>query len=714
MINTSSEYKAVICGQDRRFYGEANIILTNGITISFNGDKIKALKIEDASSQSGKFTLGSAIVNELILSLNNMDDAYSDYDFTGAIIRPSVGLKLSSTIETLQKGVFTADDPKVRSSIITLTALDNMHKFDKPFKDVVQIFPCTNYTLLSAVCMHCGVDLATHSFLNGDYVIQSRPVDDAINCREIISWIATMAGCFARCNTSGELDMKWYDMSVLDADSIDGGYFDSSNPYSSGDNVDGGSLSDYSSGDNIDGGLFTDTDKYHNFYSITNNNISTDDVVITGIKVADSSETPNTVLFGQEGYVISIEGNKLIQSQSDAQAIANSVGAKLVGMRFRPLSITTRSDPSVEAGDVAYVSVRKGISYQTVITNVSYSIYQSMRITCDADSPARNSATRYSEAAKAVVEARKNTELQLSTYDLAVQRMNRLAANTMGYYYTEVKQEDGAIIAYRHDKPNLEDSTIIYKEGIDGFWLSTDGGQTYSYGRDSQGNAVLNILDAIGIRLEWLKAGKLYSKDGSTLIDMDYGVANSDNISFVDNVADGYPLRMPFNIDDAVSKITSLKLKYTIDKFRTYSTTTESAGHTYTSTASSSRGTGEYTSSTSSMDITTGGGTDEVGHTHSVYIPGHDHVYYLHIHSHDFEIPSHAHDLNYGIMENVSIDNNAAVFVDGTQRATISEAQGIIDLTAFVTTVGWHNIEIRSTTLKRVSAQINIKSYIKS
>lgn len=82
--------------------------------------------------------------------------------------------------------------------------------------------------------------------------------------------------------------------------------------------------------------------------------------------------------------------------------------------------------------------------------------------------------------------------------------MNKLAANTLGFYYTEEKAEDGSIIAYRHDKPNLSESTIIYKNGIDGFFLSVDGGQTWKAGFDSNGDAVLNILYAIGIQSKWI------------------------------------------------------------------------------------------------------------------------------------------------------------------------------------------------------------------
>lgn len=93
--------------------------------------------------------------------------------------------------------------------------------------------------------------------------------------------------------------------------------------------------------------------------------------------------------------------------------------------------------------------------------------------------------------------------------------MNELAANTLGFYYTEEKAADGSIIAYRHDKAKLSESKIIYKNGIDGFFLSVDGGQTWKAGFDSNGDAVLNILYAIGIQSKWINTRGFTATDNS-------------------------------------------------------------------------------------------------------------------------------------------------------------------------------------------------------
>jgi hypothetical protein len=104
-------------------------------------------------------------------------------------------------------------------------------------------------------------------------------------------------------------------------------------------------------------------------------------------------------------------------------------------------------------------------------------------------------------------------------------------------------------------------------------------------------------------------------------------------------------------------------------------------------------------------------------HNHVFTVPGqssHTHGITILSHSHNVDIPSHSHALDFGIKELAISDLAIDIYVDGIKRSSVSLQQGIIDLTAYIATTGWHTIELRSTTLKRISAQINIKSYIKS
>lgn len=513
MINISNEYKRYIADTvnstlSRDFTAKVDIELADSTLLNITEKDIvkSGLKINDATSSNNSFQIGSAIINQCTLMLNNIGGKFDQYDFTDAVIRPYIGLKLSETTEWLKKGIFTVDEPTVASSIISLVALDNMNKFDTPFSGVIISFPCTQLQLLQAVCLHCGVYLATTTFTNSDFIVTRRPDDEATTCREIVAWIAQNSGNFARCNTDGALELKWYDMTAFEqTDDLDGGIFDGSVPYSSGDNADGGNFSNYNSGDNIDGGTFLQMERYHHIYALNQATIGTNDVIITGIQVkaqGTESDYGETVLFGNKGYVIEIT-NPLI-TENTASTIANSVGAKIVGMMFRPCNISVLSDPSREAGDVAYLSYKDNV-YQILLTSVSYQIGGNDNISCGAETPSRKQSVRFDATTKAIIEARKETEKKLTAYDIAVKQLNSVMANAMGYYPTSETQEDGSTIDYMHDKPTLAESVIIWKKSIDGFAVSTDGGQTYTSGFTADGNIIAKTLAVIGINAEWIK-----------------------------------------------------------------------------------------------------------------------------------------------------------------------------------------------------------------
>ena len=107
-------------------------------------------------------------------------------------------------------------------------------------------------------------------------------------------------------------------------------------------------------------------------------------------------------------------------------------------------------------------------------------------------------------------------------YETAQQQMNNLLAKSFGIFHTAEAQTDGSTIHYLHDKPTLTGSTTIWKMTGDAFMVSTDGGKTYSAGMDSSGNALVNILSAIGIEAAWINCDNLMALSanlGGWLID---------------------------------------------------------------------------------------------------------------------------------------------------------------------------------------------------
>lgn len=529
MINTSTEYKQGM-EQKRRFVAKATCLLKNGTVLDFDKTNLMAggIKIADGVSGTSKFEVGTAIINQLTIMVCNGEETFSDYDFTDAVITAWVGMPLDDRIEWLKKGVFNASDPTTTPGVITLKALDNMSKFDAAYDGGIG-FPATLQTIVQYCCTQCGVLLVNGEFPNYRYQISKNPFTDTTNItyRAIIAYCALLAGCYARCNADGRLEFKWYDTSAFD-DIIDGGVFDETDAasYQTGADLDGGNFTDYTSGDNADGGTFTDILPYHHIYSFSSLSVSTEDVVITGIRVTatDSEDAAGkkiegeTYLCGAEGYVLDVSGNPLVEA-GKAKDVAEYLAGRVVGMRFRPFQASAIGDPSWEAGDAAVVTDRKGNSYHTYLTNITYSTGGYASISCDAEPAARHSADRYAEINKIVSDIKKDSQQKLSEYADYVNQLNSLAINAMGYYETSETQSDGSTINYMHDKPLLSDSTIVYKKTIDGFFISRDGGKTYVGGMDKDANIVANVIAAIGISFDWASGGTLTlgKKDGKSV-----------------------------------------------------------------------------------------------------------------------------------------------------------------------------------------------------
>lgn len=512
MINVSREFKQLMAEDDRKFLVYLDITLHDGTQLEQldNSDIWEGgFKIDDGVTPSGQFSVGSCIIGKLTLTLNNIYDKFSAYDFDGAEVTTYMGLELSDgRIEKIRKGVYIVDEPQYDGTTITLECLDNMSRFDEDYSGVKTPYPATLGEIAKDICSYCGVAFATADFDNRNYEIAGRPIDESLTCRQMLAYCAQLACCFGRCDTYGRLEFKWFEQGIFEKnDNIDGGTFDDGTPqYISGDTVDGGDFDDYSSGDSVDGGTFEDLDAFHHLYSLNGFKVSTDDVVITGVQVTEEfteteQDKKQTVTVGSPGYVLAVSGNKLIQ-KGTAETVAQYLSGKLIGLKFRPMSTQVLGDPTVEAGDLAYVTDRRQNTYNCLITNLTFNLGGFMSVSCDAETPGKNSSKQYSELTQAIVEIRKEAQKQATS-------LATVMAQSFGVFKTEEAQEDGSIIYYMHDKPTLAESKCIWKFAADAFAVSTDGGQTWNAGLDASGNATVNILSAIGINCDWIHAGTL-------------------------------------------------------------------------------------------------------------------------------------------------------------------------------------------------------------
>lgn len=526
MINVSNAFKQELFNDRRNYLEYIDITLKDGTVLKLTNKDLwgGGLTIEDAVSKGNSFDVGSAIINKCKVVISNIYDEFSEYDFGDANVVVYVGLNLpDGTTERIRKGTYTVDEAAYNGSIITLQCFDHMQKFDRPYTDSKLTYPATLNQIIRDACSVCGVVLQTYNFPHDTFIVQTRPDDEAITFREIISWCAQIACCFCRCDTLGRLELKWYNQKILEETALDGGDF---GVYDLGDKVDGGDFRTWNHENVISGGEFGDRRGMHLIYSVYSLDIATDDVVITGAKVLEKNKEENqdaitTYQSGTDGYVVSVENNELIKGGA-GQNISGWIGEQLIGFRFRKASITHASDPTIEAGDVGYLNDRKGNIYRIIVSSTNFSTGNSQNTVSSAQNPARNSAARFSAETKNYVEFRKDIEKERTDREKAQDELKNRIDNSSGLYTTEIAQTDGGTIFYMHDKPILAESMIVWKMTAEAWGVSTDGGKTYNAGMTVDGDTIVRILTATGINADWIKTGAFQiTKNGKTMVLMD-------------------------------------------------------------------------------------------------------------------------------------------------------------------------------------------------
>ena len=562
MLNVSAKWqRAVMLDNDINVNCFADIVTASGEKIPISDSELWAngFEVNDSTSSNGTFTIGALIAGKLKIKLNNIYEDYSKYDFDKASVTAYVSKSFSDgTSEKLKIGEYRVSETSYDGSLITLTCLDNINNFNREYDSNLS-YPTTAYEVVRDACIKCDVPFTMARFDNSDYVINEIPSDNQkLTYGQVIAYILQLSGLWGKCGHDGELLIGWYDMSQFDSQGYNGGTFSTkTTPYSDGDTLNGGNFTDYSSGDSVDGGTFTEARNYHNIYTQKDLNVATDDVVITGVKVTVTSKEDKkkdvNALAGKEGYVVSISDNPFI-SADKAQTVANYIFKKIGGMRFRPLDATLLSNPLIESGDVALVTDRKQNTYSCFISNRTFTVGSGTKISCDAENASRNSADKFSNETKAIVRARKVAQAQLSVYDKQMQLLTQLMSQSLGLFKTEQKQEDGSIIYIMHNKADLNSSNIQWKMTANGMAVSSDYGKTWNAGIDKDGNAVFNIMSAIGINFDWAHGGTLtlggenntngkqYVKDanGKILVTLDNkGIALDSSVKIAwDNVAE--------------------------------------------------------------------------------------------------------------------------------------------------------------------------------
>ena len=532
MKNVSSNFRNELNNGNRNYVKSADITLKNGTVLHIDNSKLwnNGLKIENAVSNTDSFDISSVIIGQLTLTLLNINDEFSEYDFTDCVAsNVKVGLKLEDgTTESLSYGKFYLNETNYSSEVITLTFYDCLYKFDKSYSESKLQYPATLNQIVRDACDVCGVTMGTVTFDNDDYVVQDRPPDESLTFRQVLLWVGQISVHYFYADEEGRLAIGWYD--------IDGTELNENDTIKSVlRDIDGNIILDVEGNQivkDIESGLSS-------FVSLSTH---LDDAVITGIRVLQDIETDNgqqTVTYqsGNDGYVLSVSGNKFVQGDQGSY-IASMIAAKVVGVRFRGFSATCLSDPTIECGDSIILVDRKGRRYKSIVTNNTFQPGTFQNISCGAKSPARNSAERYSQLTQVYTDYRKELEKERTDREEALDELKERVDSSSGVFTTVETQPDGSNKYYLHDKPTLEESDIIWTMTAEAWSVSTDGGTTVNAGMTVDGDTIVRILTAVGVNADWIKTGAFrIEKNGEVMFSADT------ETGIIDIVANSFTLK---------------------------------------------------------------------------------------------------------------------------------------------------------------------------
>lgn len=105
-----------------------------------------------------------------------------------------------------------------------------------------------------------------------------------------------------------------------------------------------------------------------------------------------------------------------------------------------------------------------------------------------------------------------------------------------------------------------------------------------------------------------------------------------------------------------------------------------------------------------------------VSHTHAVDLPNHVHQMTIPDHSHELSIKDHTHNLVFGIYEGASPDD-VSVKLDGTDitgslGGPFNTNMSDLELSAYISSQGWHILELGSSSLGRINASLFIQLFM--
>lgn len=321
------------------------LLLPNGTELKGGeaGSTLKALTLHTAVNAGQEFTIGSA---------------FSDYIEAEIWADPGGSLQITAgdaltyyrqddAGSRTKVGVFYAEKPtRTKRNSYKVTAYDTMSKLDADFSSWLRAnqarFPKTIWQLVQLACQRAGVALASSSLpINGSYSVQAFYADD-LTCRQIISWAAEAAGCYAHMNADGKLQFLTYTDKRSTAKITPDGASNSTAYY-----ADSLSYEDYT------------------VKAIEKVQIRQSDSDV-GVIYPDSTTATNTY---------AVQGNLLLTTGTEAnlKSVVQNLYNVLKNVTYTPCKVSVPSGSGLACGQIVHVKDARGREFDTYLMSATTS-----------------------------------------------------------------------------------------------------------------------------------------------------------------------------------------------------------------------------------------------------------------------------------------------------------------------------------------------------
>ena len=307
------------------------------------GSAVKSLTLHTAVNAGQEFTIGSA---------------FSDYIEAEIWADPGGSLQITAgdaltyyrqddAGNRTKVGVFYAEKPtRTKRNSYKITAYDTMSKLDADFSGWLHAnqaqFPKTIWQLVQLACQRAGVTLASSSLpINGSYSVQAFYADD-LTCRQIISWAAEAAGCYAHMNADGKLQFLTYSDKRSTAKITPDGASNSTAYY-----ADSLSYEDYT------------------VKAIEKVQIRQSDRDV-GVIYPDSTTATNTY---------AVQGNLLLTTGTEAnlKTVVQNLYNVLKNVTYTPCKVSVPSSSGLTCGQIVHVKDARGREFDTYLMSATIS-----------------------------------------------------------------------------------------------------------------------------------------------------------------------------------------------------------------------------------------------------------------------------------------------------------------------------------------------------